>query len=323
MRHQRLMAAIWCVAVPVCAAAQPPQPVGRAAQRTDAVKKAEDAVGRAAIQRKITLTEEAKKTLALEVLRQEATRATPATAEPSPAAVERVLTPVAERAQSTTVSADEAKVAVQDDKKNQVALTIDKDVAAQFTRTRKTLTDDARARLRSDLQEQTDALSRSGLDVATIRSRNQAYLNAVDVLLTGTTVTEPMYQQARAAIFQRLVKLTLETVPAGATVMMSGGTIGETPITGKPFEAGKSYRFEFRLTGYVPTTREFYIAAAPEAQTVAELLAAQEGAAPSDPPKDPDPAPSGNRTRVIAFVIGGVVLLLIGIIVGLSARRRS
>lgn len=321
MRHQPLMAAIWCVAVPVCAAAQPAQPVGRASQRADAVKKAEDAVGRAAIQRKITLTDEARKTLALEVLRQEATRTTPATAEPSPAAVERLLTPVAERAQSTTVSADVAKVAVQDDKKNQVAVTIDKDVAAQFARTKKTLTDDARARLRSDLQEQTDALSRSGLDVATIRSRNQAYLTAVDSLLTGATVTEPMYQQARAAIFQRLVKLTLETVPAGATVMMSGSNIGVTPIASKPFEAGKSYRFEFQLTGYVPTTREFYVAAAPEAQTVAELLAAQEGAPPSDRPKDPETPPTANRSRMIAFGVGGVVLLLI--IVGLAARSRS
>lgn len=317
MRHQRLIVAIWCVAGSVCAGAQAAKP----AQRADAVKKAEDAVGKAAIRRKITLTEEAKKTLALEVVRQEAIRATPPTAEPSPAAVDRVLTPVADQAKSTAVTADVAKAAVQDDKKNQVALTIDKDVTAQFTRTNKTLTDDARARLRADLQDQTDALSRSGLDVETIRSRNQAYLTAVDSLLTSATITEPMYQQVRAAIFQRLVKLTLETVPAGASVMMSGSRIGVTPIVAKPFEAGKSYRFEFQLTGYMPATREFYVSAAPEAQTLAELLAAEEGAPPSDRPRDPDSVPAGNRTRMIAFVIGGVVLLLI--IVGLAARRRS
>ena len=329
MRHERLVAAIGCMALAAGAttqAAQPPvaaptPPAVRAPQRANAVKKAEDAIGKAAIERKITLTEEARKTLALEVVRQEAARTTPTTAEPSPAAVERVLTPVAAQAKSTTISADAAKAAVQDDKANQVALTIDPDVAAQFARTKKTLSDTARARLRSDLQEQTEALSRSGLDVATIRSRNQAYLTAVDSLLTGATVTEPMYQQARAAIFQRLVKLTLETVPAGASVRMSGSQIGVTPIVAKPFEGGKSYRFEFQLTGYRPTTREFYVAAAPEAQTLAELLAAQEGAPPSDRPPDPDTVPTGNRTRVIAFVISGVVLLLI--IVGLAARRRS
>jgi PEGA domain-containing protein len=321
VRTEALVAAMWWVAASAGAAAQPARPVGRAAQRTDAVKKAEDAVGKAAIERKITLTEEAKKTLALEVVRQGATRPTPATAEPSPAAVERVLTSVADQAKSTAVTADVAKAAVQDDKKNQVAVTIDKDVAAQFARTKKTLTDDARARLRSDLQEQTDALSRSGLDVETIRSRNQAYLTAVDSLLTGATITEPMYQQVRAAIFQRLVKLTLETVPAGASVMMSGSQIGVTPIVSKPFEAGKSYRFEFQLTGYRPATREFYVAAAPEAQALAELLAAQEGAPPSDRPQDPDTVPTGHRTRVISFVLGGVVLLLI--IVGLATRRRS
>ena len=318
MLRQRFVAVLWCLVLPVCANAQA---AARAPQRADALKKAEDAVGKAAIQRKITLTEEAKKTLALEVVRQEAATAKPATAEPSAAAVDRVLTPIAEQAKSTTVSADVAKAAVQDDKKNQVAVTIDKDVAAQFARTNKTLTEVARARIRSDLQEQTDALSRSGLDVVTIRSRNQAYLNAVDALLKTGTVTEPMYQEVRAAIFQRLVKLTLETVPAGATVLMGGGQIGKTPIVAKPFEPGKSYKFEFQLNGYVNATREFFVAAAPEAQTLAESLAAQESAPGSDRPADPQTPPRSRRGWTLPMVIvAGLVVLLVIVIV---ARRRT
>lgn len=330
MRHEGLVAAMWCVALAVGAAAQSAQapsaaqapPAARAAQRGDAVRKAEVALGKAAIERKITLTEEAKKTLALEVVRQEAAKPTPATAEPSAAAIERVLTPVAEQAKTTAVSADVAKAAVQDDKSRQVAVTIDKDVAAQFARTNKNLTDGARGRLVSDLQEQTEALSRSGLDVATIRSRNQAYLSTIDSLITETTITEPMYQQVRAAVFQRLVKLTLETVPAGASVMMGGGLIGVTPIVAKPFEAGKSYRFEFQLNGYAPSSREFFVAAAPEVQTVAELLAAQEAAPVPDRTPDPDlRLPARDRNWTAAIVVGGVVLLLgVGLFL---ARRRA
>lgn len=299
-------------------------PVPRPTQRADTVKNAEAAVGKAAVERKILLTEEAKRTLALEVVRQETASAKPTTSEPSTAAVERVLAPVADRGATTVISAEAAQTAVLNDKTRQVTATLAPDVTVELAATKTSITDAARQRLLVDLEAQTEGLPRSGLDIVTMRSRNQAFIKAIDSMVTEVTITEPMYQQARNAVFQRLVKVTLETTPAGAVVAMGGGRIGTTPIVSKPFESGKSYRFEFLLSGYRPTTREFYVTAVPEAQTIAELLAPDAASStPLSPPAETSQSPSNVEGPWRSYILVGTGGLLLLFVVILLARKRT
>src|SRR6185369_17312246 len=131
-----------------------------------------------------------------------------------------------------------------------------------------------------------------GLPVDAIRVRNEATLRALDQALGATPITPQTYQQAMLEIFDKQVDLSITTTPPGATVAANGASIGTSNIAAKPFKPGP-YVFSFRLAGYRPAEREFYVSPGDESESLDEPLAAEPSAQGAGGPSSDAPSKGG------------------------------
>jgi hypothetical protein len=84
-------------------------------------------------------------------------------------------------------------------------------------------------------------------------------------------LTYEKYIQVTAAMFQPVVRVTINSIPDGATVDVGGIPIGKTKIE-KPLESGKMYTFAFRRQGYKPATRSYFVLPEQPEQTFTEAM---------------------------------------------------
>jgi hypothetical protein len=315
-----LVVALLCASATAPAEAQQPSPPPTAAGPPRAtVKEAEVAIDKAAARRRIPLSPAAVTALAVEVVRQDASKP-PAAAATADARVDEVLTSVAARPAAGEVTADEAKRLVGESKLRQIVPALGREVAAQVSAAGKILTDEARALIVADLETQTIALAGSGLSVEAIEHRNGDYLAALGRLLPDqSAVTPVMYQEARTTLFTHFVTLTIDTVPPGARVRMEGADIGTTSIGTQAVEPGKRYRFEFIMPGYHAPALDFYVTPAPSVQKISEALTPDDAAAGNSVTPVDAAVPKRKATRrsplfyagiAAAGLVLGIVLLL-------------
>lgn len=276
------------------------------------VRQAEQAIGKAAAERKLVLTDEARRALAVEIVRQDT--GTPVDA-PKPSAEDRarkVLEPVRSLAEGKAIDAAEAQAAVTTDKVSQANASLSVDLASFADARGRSVPEEVKTLLAGDVKKQTEALSRMGLPVEAIKERNDALMNVVaKELSTANTLTPTTYQQASAQIFGRLVNVTITTVPVGVAVALDGQALAAGELVGKPFEPGKSYRLDFSLASYQPSFREFYVTPVPDAQQITEVMAPLDGAAPSPVPPPPSDSSHVPWTLIGALTVGLVVLVVV------------
>ena len=289
-----------------------------------AIARAQRAVDKAAADRKIEMSDSAKRELAVEVARQEAAAPTAAEAPTAPAGpapeakVDQMFRQIDFAKPGVGADAALVKEAVAADKASQVRRTIGDNVAAQAAAASITLPDEVRTLLVQDLEKQTDGLAASGLPVDVIRSKNDIFLKAVTTKLQSVPLTPAGYAQVQQQIFQQFVNLRIESVPTGAHVKMNDVELGVTDIASQPLEPGKMYQFEFALAGYQPAKRPYYVAAAEGTALLSEPL---ELINPASGSADDGPrAPSDDgATFPFLYVTLGVIVLA-GLL--LFARRR-
>ena len=271
------------------------------------VQRAEVAIEKAALDRKITLDPAARRTLALELIRQEAARPNPAAAPESHAA--DVVAPVAARAgASSTISADAARTAVADAKTEQLTRTMDKTIEMHAQATKRTIDPKTRELMKADLQKQIEGLSRSGLPADAIEQRNQMFLQAVEARLTEPgPMTPAQYQMQRDFLFSQFVDVAIDSVPTGAALKLDGFDIGTTSIT-KALQPGTEHRLSFSMNGFDTATRTVYISPA-VAQKVLETLAP--AATPTPGAENSAGGEGSSSTWLIILIVVGVVGIVI------------
>ena len=258
----------------------PQVPAGGATRVT--VKETEKAIDKAAAERQIHLSEAAKTVPAVEVVRQSTAKGADEPAESRPdVKIQEVLASVTDRSTIGEITADQAAVMVSTAKVRQITPGIKRQVKGHRCLGKDV--EPGRARACGDESRGPDEGPGGfgpigGSDQATERSVPVG----VEQALAGRC-HHHRWDVPRGApyAFTHFVKLTIETIPAGATVRMEGKDIGVTSIPSRLVEPGKLYRFEFALAGYRSPPREFYVTPAPDAQTISEALApdAQEPAA--------------------------------------------
>jgi len=275
------------------------------------IRQAEQAIRKAAAERKLVLTDDAWRALAVEVVRQDVSMPVDAPKASTDDRARLLLEPVRSPASGKAINAAEAQAAVTTDKVSQVNASLSGDLASFADAGGRAVPNEVKTLLAGDVKKQTEALSRMGLPVEAIKERNDALLKVVaKELATANTLTPTSYQQASAQIFSRLVNVTITTVPTGATVALDGRALGPGDLAGKPFEPGKSYRLDFTLASYQPAFREFYVTPVPDAQQVTEVLAPLDGSAPS-PVATPIPGSSQIPWTLIGVVAAGLVVITV------------
>jgi PEGA domain len=329
----RTSLSVWIVAAVALASAgltaqRPPQakPVA-----PEAVRKAEQEIDKAAAARGINLTEAAKHALAKEAVHQEATapaRETgPVTGALSADKLSTLLTPLGDAPQDKKLDVRDVETRVIDNKTKQVVATLPGDIKAHERASGKVVPDEVRPKLLEDLTKQSDALSKSGLAVDSIRQRNEETLKAIDRAIGTSPITTQSYRMAMADIFARHVLLSILSTPDGASVSVNGTSIGTTRITDKQVKPA-TYAFKFQLAGYADAEREYYVAPGLESDSFTQVLTALSvpgsppTASPSSEPNPPNKQPSTARSYAIPFgyiIMAGIIVVLL---VALVARRR-
>jgi hypothetical protein len=118
-------------------------------------------------------------------------------------------------------------------------------------------------------------MAKSHVPADEIQKKNDAYLNAVFAAATpGTVLDERTYAKARQTVFQKIVRLTIRSIPDAAEVKVNGTHVGKTVIEKRPFEAGNEYVFLFTLQGYKNDRRVFYVLPDQPAQEIVGFLLA-------------------------------------------------
>lgn len=247
---------------------------------SSSVTKAEQAVDKAAAG-KITLSDAAKNTLAVEALRQQAARQ-PSISDPqvSTGEAEQLISALKSGQAGGQIQADEAQSQVTDAKVRAVASTLMTEIDRSARGSNVNLDPNARSAMAADLQHQTEELAKSGLPVDTIKKFNNDYTVAIYSASKSTLIDRSRYEQAKADVFNRLVRLTITSEPPGAEVQVAATRIGTTEILRKPFESGTMYQFLFTLAGFKTTTRDFYVSPAPVEQTLKEILQPEDKSKP-------------------------------------------
>jgi hypothetical protein len=249
------------------------------------IAKAQMAIGKAAAERNMALTDDAKRELAVEAVRQEAaSRKTTEGEDISNAKVDQLLNSVQDAQPRDHVDADYVKRVIVNDKTSTIRSTVDKEIDSQATAANVRIPDDVRLMLAGDIEKQTAGLAASGLPVDVIQEKNIAFLKNTVQRLQGAPVTASTYLQAQRAIFQHFVSLRIESVPPGAHVRMNNIELGVTDIPSQPLEPGKMYQFEFALAGYKTVPRSYFVAAGDDSALLRE-------------PLEPDAAKAGDKFR--------------------------
>jgi len=284
-----------------------------------AVQKAEQQIDKAASARGIRLTDAAKQALAKEAVHQEATASTsdsgPVTGTLSDEKLTKLLTPLANSQGDRRLDAREVESRVVDSKTRQVVATLPDDIKQHERISGRAMPEDVRVKITEDLTKQSDALSKSGLAVDTIRVRNEATLKAIDLAIGTGPMTTQSYQRAIGDIFTRNVQLSILSTPDGASVTVDQFSIGKTDIRDKPFKPGQ-YTFRFQLSGYAETERAYYVAPGLDSDSFTQGLTALSS---PGPPHNPNPNPDDRSTFPWGYVIlGGIIVVLL---IALVARR--
>jgi hypothetical protein len=293
-----------------------------------ALTEARRTIDKAAVARGLVLTDAAKEALAKESVREQATDPaadrSAVTGKLSEEKVTKLLAPL-ESGAATQLTDQDVRTRVANEKLKQIETTLPSDVATHVAN-RPGLPEEVQKRMVDDLVKQSDALSKSGLTVDAIRVRNEATLRVLDQALGTAPVTPQTYQQAMLAIFEKQVDVTITTTPAGASVSANGASIGNSNIAAKPFKPG-SYVFAFRLAGFRPAEREFYVSPGDESESLDEPLAAEPsaqgaGGPSSDAPSKGGPVvpndPGGSFPWTYAVLIAIIVVLAGALVI----RRR-
>ena len=110
-----------------------------------------------------------------------------------------------------------------------------------------------------DLMARINLMAKSNLPAEAIENNNGAYLNAIFAAAPAKVIGANAYAKARDTVFQRIVRLTIRSIPEGAEVEINGINVGKTVIEKKPMEAGYEYVFLFKLQGYKNDRRVFYV----------------------------------------------------------------
>jgi hypothetical protein len=252
---------------------------GRGPARTispAAIREAQQTIDKAAVARGLILTDAATEALAKEAVREQATEPasdrSAVTGALSDETVTKLLAPLGNEP-ATRLTDEDVRTRLASDKLKQIETTLPSDVETHVAAKRQGLTPEVHAKMVEDLTRQSESLSKSGLPVDAIRIRNEATLRALDQALGVTPITPQTYQQAMREIFEKQVDLSITTTPPGATVAANGASIGKSNIAAKPFKPG-SYVFSFRLAGYRPAEREFYVTPGYDSDSVDEPLVA-------------------------------------------------
>ena len=283
-----------------------------------AVQKAEQEIDKAASTRGIKLTDAAKQALAKEAVHQEATSSAsdsgPVTGALSDEKLSKLLTPLADSQGDRKLDAREVESRVADSKARQVVATLPDDIKQHERITGKAVPEDVRLKITEDLTKQSDALSKSGLAVDTIRLRNEATLKAIDSAIGTGPMTKQSYQRAIGDIFTRNVQLSILSTPDGASVTVDQFSIGKTNIREKPFKPGQ-YTFRFQLSGYAETERAYYVAPGLDSDSFTQgLTALSSSGAAIKGNQDAD----GGGFRWGYAILGGIIVVLL---IALVARR--
>jgi hypothetical protein len=274
------------------------------------VAKTQTAVDKVAADRNVVLTDEAKRQIAVEIAREEAAAA-PGRGDADQqrdARIRELFTKV--DLSKTSADADRVSAVIVADRASQVRETLEKDVMILAKAAGLALPEDVRVMLVTDLEKQTAGLAASGLPIDLIKSKNAIFFDAIAQKLQGTPINQQTYGQMQAQIFQRFVKLRIESVPSGANVKMNNIELGSTDIPGHPLEPGKTYHFEFALAGYRASSRNHYIAAGGETDVITEPLQAEAGTADSGTAHDSGRLPPPGKAFPWLVVVLGVVLLV-------------
>ena len=275
-----------------------------------AIVHAQKAVDKAAAQRKITLSDAARRELAVEVVRQEAAAPNTATPQSVPdAKIDRLFKPIESAKPGGPVDADRVRQVIANDKRLQVQSTLSQEVTTHAAAAGLIVPDDVREMMVEDLKKQTAGLSVSGVPVEAIKSKNELFVRAIAQELHGAPITPFSYAQVRQVLFQRFVTLRIESVPSRARVKMNGTELGVTDLE-QSLEPNKLYQFEFALAGYTTALRPYYVTAG-ASDVLKEPLNPEkpptlESESPSQPPQRGPVAPPFPWGYV---VIGSVVLV--------------
>ena len=235
--------------------------------QTITISGATDVIQNAAATQGVTLSDAVAKMLAIEAVRQQTAAKT---SDGISEAEAKKLIAVVQTDASARTAPQLAEQRVVESKVKEVMATLPADITRETTYSGQSGTEESRAELQADLQKQTQGLAESGLSVDAIRQRNADYIAGIRSA-TAQPATHA-YSQAKTDIFSRLVKLTISTIPSGATVEILDTTLGETQITKKPIEPGKMYELRFVKQGFKTVTRKYYVAPLPLDQDVTEVL---------------------------------------------------
>jgi hypothetical protein len=286
-----------------------------------AVAKAEQAIEKAAAEKKITLSPGATQALAAEVIHQESAKPAPdVDAAISHAKLDQLLAPIEAAKSTTPISQDAAKTLVVQDKNKQVVSTLNDDIARHVQRSGKTVDDAVRVHMLEDLTKQSDALAKSGLPIEVIRAHNDATLKAIDLAVGDKPYTVQTYQLAYNDLFKTEIPVDFSSTPDGASVSINGSSIGSTNITAKMLYPG-TYTVSFALAGFETATRPYSLAAGLDADSVTESLTPTSAGDFKTGTSDTveKTTTSSMSTTVLLLTTGLIVLIGLGVFV---ARRR-
>ena len=275
-----------------------------------AIVHAQKAVDKAAAQRKITLSDGARRELAVEVVRQEAAAPKTATPQSLPdAKIDRLFKPIESAKPGGPVDADRVRQVIANDKRLQVQSTLSQEVTTHAAAVGLILPDDVREMVVEDLKKQTAGLSVSGVPVEAIKSKNELFVKAIAQELHGAPITPFSYAQLRQVLFQRFVTLRIESVPSRARVKMNGTGVGRHRPRAIA-RAQQAVPFEFALAGYTTALRPYYVTAG-ASDVLREPLNPEkpptaESESPSPPPRRGPAAPPFPWAYI---VVGSVVLV--------------
>jgi len=157
------------------------------------------------------------------------------------------------------VTASIASAAIVDDKVNSVVKVWLPNVITHAEISGIKLTEGAFTLFQDDLLDQTRMNAMSGLPIQEIYSRNDWYVKEVFSLTPTVNLDEDTYVQICYSLFKQHSKLTIHSIPSGASVEIRGIQIGQTTISEKPFESDKWYTFVFKLNGYKVSEREYFV----------------------------------------------------------------
>jgi len=297
---------------------------GRGPARTispAAIREAQQTIDKAAVARGLILTDAAKEALAKEAVREQATEPasdrSAVTGELSDENVTKLLAPLASEPAARLTDQD-VRTRLASDKLKQIETTLPADVETHVAAKHPGLPAEVHAKMVEDLTRQSESLSKSGLPVDAIRVRNEATLRALDQALGATPITPQTYQQAMLEIFDKQVDLSITTTPPGATVAANGASIGTSNIAAKPFKPGP-YVFSFRLAGYRPAEREFYVTPGYDSESVDEPLAPEPSAERVGNPGSGAPSPGAGEVPKETGTFPWTYAVLVGIIAVLAA----